>query len=87
MELRRRIRDLTFRGDHWVVSLVAAESTDQLWRGRLMFFLDGPAGTPAVSDALTFEALGFDDLASQASALSLNELEKRLERALVGSSP
>ncbi len=79
---RRRIRDLTHRGDRWIVSLAAQEQVGGLWRGSLAFFLDGPPPSAELHDGLVIEAFDFDELVAQASALSPDELERRLTRVL-----
>ena len=80
MENRRRIRDLTYRGDRWIVSLVGDEQADGVWRGHLAFFVDAPSANTRLEDGLLVEALDFDELVAQASALSVDELHHRLER-------
>src|SRR2546425_4998021 len=41
---------------------------------RSVFFLDGPTPAMQVEDTLAFEALAFDELVAQASALSVDEM-------------
>lgn len=82
MEQRRRIRDLTHGGRRWIVSLAANEMPQGIWRGRAVFFLDGSSGDAHVEDTLTFEALEFEELVSQAAAVSVDEMRRRLERLL-----
>ena len=82
MEQRRRIRDLSHAGGRWIVSLHASDAPQGLWRGRAVFFLDGPTPAMQVEDTLAFEALAFDELVAQASALSVDEMRGRLARLL-----
>lgn len=85
MENRRRIRDLTYRGDRWIVSLVGETQADGAWRGHLTFFVDAPSATTRLDDRMSVEALEFEELVAQASALSVDELQRRLER--LGTGP
>ncbi len=82
MEQRRRIRDLSHAGNRWIVSLHATEAPRGLWRGRAVFFLDGPAPGMQLEDTLAFEALEFNELVTQAAALSVDEMRRRLARLL-----
>jgi hypothetical protein len=81
-DARRRIRDITYGGKRWIVSLLARRSPDGVWRGRVAFFPDGGARLPEVEDTLAFEALDFDELAAQATAVSPEEIRGRLDRAM-----
>jgi len=86
MENRRRIRDLTHGGDRWIVSLVAEAQADGTWRGHLAFFVDAPSATTRFDDRMSLQALEFDELVAQASALSVDELQRRLERLRTGGA-
>lgn len=80
MEERRRIRDLTHNGERWIASLVGEETAAGIWRGRIAFFLDAPAEAVQLDDDLVLEALAFEELVGEASALSVEELQRRLGR-------
>jgi hypothetical protein len=81
-EARRRIRDITYGGGRWIVSLLGHPDLDGVWRGRLAFFPDGDTRSPQIEDTLTFEALEFDELAAQAAAVSPEEIRERLDRGM-----
>lgn len=83
MEQRRRIRDLSHAGSRWIVAVHASDAPHGLWRGHAVFFLDGPAPAVQLEDSLAFEALEFDEVVTQAAALSVAEIRRRLERLLV----
>jgi hypothetical protein len=85
MENRRRIRDLTYRGDRWIVSLIGEVKADGSWRGHLAFFVDAPPAATRLDDPLLVEALEFDQLVAQVSALSVDELHQRLSRLADGT--
>ena len=81
-EARRRIRDISHGGKRWIVSLLARQQPNGVWRGRVAFFPDGSARLPEVEDTLAFEALDFEGLVAQAAAVSPDEIRGRMERAL-----
>ena len=54
------------------------------WRGSLVFFRDEPGVETRSEDSLGFEALAFEEMVAQASALSVEEMSRRLERSLEG---
>ncbi len=80
MEQRRRIRDFTYSGERWIASLLANETHTGVWSGQINFFLDAPAQAVQLQDGLVLEALAFEELVSQASALSVEEMQRRLGR-------
>ena len=80
MEKRRRIRDLTHGGERWIVSLVAEDNVEGVWRGRVVFHLDEPTRTEQFADSLVFEALDFDELMTQASSVSVDHMCRRLRK-------
>lgn len=82
MERRQRIRDLTHEGKRWIASVVAEGEDGQVWRGRLVFFLDTRTPHLRVEDTLAFEALAFSEVAAQAAALGVDEVRARLARLL-----
>jgi len=83
MQSRQRIRDLKYEDERWIASLVAEEAGD-VWRGRLVFFRDEPGEQTRSDDSLGFEALAFDEMVAQASALSVEQISRRLARSLEG---
>jgi hypothetical protein len=88
VERRRRIRDISHAGQRWIVSVIAEDDDVGVWRGRAVFFLD--ASEPEarrMDDTLCFEALAFEELVAQVSALSVDELRNRLDRVSGGNAP
>jgi hypothetical protein len=83
---RRRIRDMTYRGDRWIASVAAEEQPDGVWRGHVAFFGDARPPATHLEDPLVVEALAFDELVAQVSALSVDELQRRLARLLKASA-
>ena len=82
VERRRRIRDLTHQGQRWIASVLADEVGDGVWRGKLVFFLDESDTDRQVDDRFRFEAWEFAEIVAQATALSPEEVDRRLSRAL-----
>jgi hypothetical protein len=83
MQNRQRIRDLRFENERWIASLVA-EDEGGAWSGGLVFFRDEPGEQTRAEDSLRFESLSFDEMVAQASALSVEQMSRRLARSLNG---
>jgi hypothetical protein len=62
--------------------LAGSRSEDGIWVGRLVFFLEHEVHEYQGEDTLRFEALEFEEIAAQATALSVDELTRRLSKVL-----